>query len=149
MAIHVKGKSRIVHVWVSEQNVHREALRYELSSLPFYLCVSFSVYLSVCVCVSLFLLLYLALSPTPLSILFSLLICISFSTSPSLRVTISVYLSLPVFPRLSPSFSSSLTHPSAFVSVSQLYLSPLSLSLGFSAMMSFFLNIFTLKRSSF
>ena len=109
--------------------------------------LSLSIYLSVCV--SLFLLLYLALSPTPLSILFCLRICISFSTSPSLRVTISVYLSLPVFPRLSPSFSSSLTHPSAFVSVSQLYLSPLSLSLGFSAMMSFFLNIFTLKRSSF
>ena len=106
------------------------------------LSVSFSISLSISLSVSLSLPLYLSCSLSlphlSLSILLSLPIYLSISTSSSLRLNISVYLSLPIFPRLSPSFSCSLTHPFPFNSVSQLYLSPPSLSLGFTAMMSFF-----------
>ena len=120
-------------------------------SLSVCLFLYLSFYLSLSLYLSLSPPLYLScsLSRTSLSILLSRPIYLSISTSSSLRLNISVYLSLPIFPRLSPYFSCSLTHPFPFLSVSQLYLSPLSLSLGFSAMMLFFLNILLLKRSSF
>ena len=112
--------------------------------ISLFLTLCLSICLSVCVCVSLslFLLLYLALSlslsPTPLSILFFLFIYISFSNSPSLRVNISVFLSLPVFSRLSPFLSSSLLlslnlpPPSLSFSQSPSHLAPLSIPLFFS-----------------
>ena len=151
VAIHVKGKSRILLVWVSAQNVLREALRYEISSLPFYLSISRYVCLSVCPCVSLsfFPSIFLALSPTPLSIffLFSYLYLLLY-----LPTALREYLCLSLSTYLSPSLSIFLflSHPFFSLSPSHNFISLLSLSI--SRVLScdvFFLNIFHLRKSSF
>ena len=145
MVIHVKGKSRILHVWVSKQNVHREALLYELSSLPFYLSVSFSlsIYLSVCVSLSLSSPLSCSLSHTSLySFLSSYLYLLLY-----LPIAPREYICLSLSTYLSPSLSISLflSHPSLrlCLRLTTLTLSSLSIPRVLSYDV-FFLNIFSL-----